>query len=99
MFITKRHLKHIISESVKTHKIENDIQLSNGKSDKFGSKRHIKDLKLRIADMTRYRDRQRRGSEARATFQNAVKSIRRELKAAQRVYDRKHPPEEPLVQE
>ena len=43
-------------------------------------------------DLTRIRSRQSAGSAARARISDAIRSLRKELKAAQRKYDTNNPP-------
>jgi hypothetical protein len=55
-----------------------------------GSEKHISDLKGRIEDLTKWRDRQRRGSEARANYSRLIARLRTELKSAQRAAQKIH---------
>jgi hypothetical protein len=49
-----------------------------------GSEKHISDLQTRIEDLTKWRDRQRRGSESRANYARLIARLRAELKSAMR---------------
>lgn len=61
-----------------------EAQLSGNKVSPWGSEEHISDLEARIADMTSWRDRQRKGSEARANYARIVQRLKSELRSAQR---------------
>jgi len=53
-----------------------------------GSEKHISDLQTRIEDLTKWRDRQRRGTEARANYSRLIARLRAELKSAIRFAER-----------
>jgi hypothetical protein len=53
-----------------------------------GSEKHISDLQTRIEDLTKWRDRQRRGTEARANYSRLIARLRVELKSAIRFAER-----------
>lgn len=53
-----------------------DVTLPSGETVRFGSLAHLKDLEKSIADLERYRDSQRRGSDARATYARALSRLR-----------------------
>lgn len=54
----------------------------------FGSKAHIADLERRINDLVPWRDRQRKGSEARANYKRLIARLRDELKSAKRAAEK-----------
>ena len=81
----------ILSERPKGRWIESDITLRTGKTAKFGSNQHIKELERLIADLDRVRSRQASGSAARAHISSAIAAVRKELKSAQKKYDQAHP--------
>jgi hypothetical protein len=80
-------LKSYIRALVESRLRETDI--TDGSRVPFGSKKHVDDLELRIADLERWRDRQRRGSEARANYARLISRLRSELRAASRYSERK----------
>lgn len=86
----------IIAESPKRRWIESDVTLRSGKCVKFGCKAHISDIDRIINDLTRIRARQSAGSVTRARISDAIRALRRELKAAQKKYEESnpHPPED-----
>jgi hypothetical protein len=53
-----------------------------------GSEKHISDLQTRIEGLTKWRDRQRRGTEARANYSRLIARLRVELKSAIRFAER-----------
>jgi hypothetical protein len=61
-----------------------EAEVSDGTKVPHGSSKHIKDLEVRIKDLSRWRDQQRRGSEARATYSRLVSRLKGELASAKR---------------
>lgn len=61
-----------------------EADVSDGTRVPHGSTKHIKDLEARIADLTRWRDQQRRGSEARANYSRLVSRLKGELASAKK---------------
>jgi hypothetical protein len=55
----------------------------------WGDEKHIRELEGRIADLTRWRDRQRRGTEARANYARLINRLKAELRSAKRAADRR----------
>lgn len=82
----------IIEESPKRTWVESDVTLRSGRCVPFGCKAHIKDISGIVDDLVRIRQRQATGSAARARISDAIQSLRKELRAAQRKYDSKNPP-------
>ncbi len=82
----------ILEESPKRRWVESDVTLRSGRCVPYGCKAHIKDITNVIDDLVRIRDRQALGSAARARITDAIRSLRKELKAAQRKYDTNNPP-------
>jgi hypothetical protein len=60
-----------------------EVDVTDGKVP-HGSEKHVRDLETRIEDLSKWRDRQRRGSEARANYSRLISRLRAELKSAQR---------------
>ena len=85
--------KQVLTERPKGKWMESDITLRSGKSAKFGSSQHIKDLERLISDLDRVRSRQSSGSASRAHISSAISAIRKELKSARKKYDQAHPVE------
>lgn len=61
-----------------------EADISGDKKVPFGSAAHVRDLTARIRDASSWRDKQRRGSEARANYSRMIARLRSELKAAER---------------
>lgn len=76
-------IRGIIKEIAEARIRETDI--TDGSRVPFGSHEHVTDLEMRIADLERWRDRQRRGSEARANYARLISRLRSELRSAVRV--------------
>jgi len=74
-------LKNFISLVIESRLREADV--TDGKAP-WGSESHISDLEMRIADLIRWRDRQRRGSESRANYSRLVSRLKAELASAKR---------------
>ncbi len=89
-------LRGVIKEMVEARMRETDI--TDGSRVPFGSQEHVTDLEMRIADLERWRDRQRRGSEARANYARLIGRLRAELRSANRIANPSAPPM-PMVDE
>ncbi|NDD59069.1 MAG: hypothetical protein EBZ47_07475 [Chlamydiae bacterium] len=74
-------LKEFVSLVIESKIREADV--TDGKA-AWGSDEHISDLETRIVDLMRWRDRQRRGSEARANYSRLVSKLKSELASAKR---------------
>lgn len=61
-----------------------EADISDGSRVPWGSDEHIGDLEGRISDMCSWRDRQKKGSEARANYSRIVQRLKTELKSARR---------------
>ena len=70
------------------------VTLKSGKKAAWGSRQHVRDLELSLADLTRIRNYQPRGSASRENFNNAIKSLRGQLRAAKRYSEKLRPPKE-----
>ena len=66
-----------------------EADLTDGSKTSFGSTKHIKDLESRLEDLTAWRDRQRKGSEARANYARLIGKLRSELASAKRALAKK----------
>jgi hypothetical protein len=60
-----------------------EADVTDGKA-LFGSSSHVKDLEKRIAELTPWRDRLRRGSEQRANYSRIIARLKSELSAAKK---------------
>lgn len=76
-------LKEFVSEVLLEKKIR-EVDVSDGSKVPHGSEKHVKDLEVRIADLSRWRDKQRRGSEARANYSRLISRLKGELSSARR---------------
>jgi len=74
-----KYIQTIFEES---HMREADI--TGGKKAPWGSKKHLKDLETRIAELTSWRDKQRKGSENRANYSRLINKLKAEYKSAKR---------------
>lgn len=50
----------------------------------WGSEDHVADLERRIEDLTKWRDKQRRGSESRANYSRLISKLKAELSSSKR---------------
>lgn len=66
-----------------------EAEVTDGSRVPHGSSKHIKDLEVRIRDLVRWRDSQRRGSEARANYSRIISRLKGELSSAKRSAERK----------
>jgi uncharacterized coiled-coil DUF342 family protein len=84
-------VNNILEERPKRNWIESNVILKSGRSVQFGSKPHIQDVQRVIDDLCRIRERQVTGSATRARIADAVSSLRKELRAAQKKYETNNP--------
>lgn len=89
--MSKNDLKQYIELVLESRLREADV--TDGKAE-WGSDEHIQDLKYRIEDLTKWRDRQRKGTEARANYARLITRLRAELKSAMRQSAKRNPPAE-----
>jgi hypothetical protein len=61
-----------------------EADLSDGSRSKHGSRKHIRDLERRIKELMLFRDKQKRGSEARANYSRLIGRLKSELASAKR---------------
>lgn len=66
-----------------------EADVSDGSRVPHGSKKHVKDLEARIASLTTWRDKQKRGSESRANYSRLISRLKSELASAKRAADKK----------
>jgi len=76
-------IRGVIKEIVEGRIRETDI--TDGSRVAVGSPEHVTDLEMRIADLERWRDRQRRGSAARDNYSRLISRLRGELRTANRI--------------
>lgn len=76
-------LRSLVRTLIEARIRETDI--TDGTRVPFGSPEHVTDVEMRISDLERWRDRQRRGSEARANYARLIGALKRELRSATRV--------------
>ncbi len=92
MKISKNNLisvvRKIIAESRKNLREQDSVTLGNGEVTSFGSLEHLQDLESSLLSMKRMRDAQRRGTASRMAYSQAVKQLQRQLKSAQRHYEK-----------
>jgi len=83
---TNKTLDEFIGLVVERKMREADV--SDGSRVPHGSSKHIKDLETRIADLTRWRDKQRKGSEARANYTRVIQRLKAELTSARKANEK-----------
>jgi len=66
-----------------------EVDVSDGTKTKHGSRRHIKDLESRIESLSKWRDKEKRGSERRANYTRLIQRLKSELASAKRAMDKK----------
>ena len=76
-----------------------EAQLSGDRNAEWGSDEHISDLESRWHDMCSWRDRQPKGSEARANYARIAHKLKSEMKSAKKHAERKKLQEKQKTQE
>ena len=61
-----------------------EADISDGSRVPHGSTKHIRDLETRIASLSMWRDKLRRGSEQRANYSRLISRLKGELASAKR---------------
>lgn len=79
----EKSIKEFVAEVILEKRIR-EVDVSDGSKVPHGSEKHIKDLEARISDLSRWRDKQRRGSEARANYSRLISRLKGELSSARR---------------
>lgn len=79
-------LRSYLSVLLETRLREADV--SDGSKVPVGSKKHIEDLGHRIADLVRWRDKEKKGSESRANYTRLINKLRSQLKSAERIAEK-----------
>jgi hypothetical protein len=75
-------LREYVELAVERRMREADV--SDGSRVPHGSSKHIKDLESRIKSLSTWRDKQKRGSEARANYSRLISRLKGELASARR---------------
>lgn len=75
----KAYVKAVLEE-----KRIREADVSDGSRVPWGDDRHVSDLETRIAELVRWRDRQKKGSEARANYSRLISRLKGELASARR---------------
>lgn len=86
MNVLKEYINEVISE-----RRMREAEISGGKRVPHGSKEHVHDLEARIHDLTRWRNSQRKGSEARANYSRLISRLKGELNSARRALAKSTP--------
>lgn len=66
-----------------------EADVSDGTKVPWGSKQHVLDLQKRITDLTAWRNRQKKGTEARANYSRLISRLKGELNSAKRTIAKK----------
>lgn len=80
MSALKSYIRMIVERKMR------EADVSDGSRVPHGSSKHINDLEARIADLSTWRDRQKRGSEARANYSRLIARLKGELASAKRTF-------------
>ena len=75
-------LKEYISNVILEFKNLGEVDLPDGSTTKYGSKEHINDIQSNIDNMTRLRNRHKKGSAARENYSRVIARLKNELKKA-----------------
>lgn len=81
--ILAQYIKLVVEQRIR------EADISDGSKVEHGSDKHVSDLKIRIEDLTKWRDKQRKGSESRANYARLINSLKAQLASAQRAAAKK----------
>lgn len=71
-----------LHESNVRRRKKREVETTDGAVVRFGSNKHVKDLEKRIAGLVKWRDKEKKGSEARANYARIISRLKRELASA-----------------
>ena len=66
-----------------------EADISDGSTVPLGSRKHVKDLEKRIAELQVWRDKHKRGTEKRADYTRLINRLKAELAGARRAAETK----------
>lgn len=76
-------VREFINEVLTEKKIR-EVETTDGTKVAHGSSKHVKDLQTRIKGLEVWRDRQKRGTEARANYSRLIARLKGELASTKR---------------
>lgn len=76
----REYIELVVEQRVREADITGDKRVT------FGDVEHIKDLETRITSLTYWRDKQKKGTEARANYARLITRLKSELLAAKRAF-------------
>ena len=79
----RRLIRDFISATLQEKKMR-EVDVSDGSRVPHGSSKHIKDLQARITGLEMWRNKQKRGTEARANYSRLISRLKSELASAKR---------------
>lgn len=77
-------VKMLVEEVLVEQRAMREAEITGDKKVPFGSEEHVNDLERRIAELTSWRNKQKRGSEQRANYSRIISKLKSELVRAQR---------------
>lgn len=72
-----------------------EADISDGSKVKWGHSKQIRDLKKRIEDLSKWRDKHAKGSETRANYSRLIQRLKSELKSALAAAEKKKKTQRP----
>lgn len=66
-----------------------EADVSDGTRVPAGSDKHIDDLKSRISDLVRWRDKEKKGTENRANYSRLINKLKSQLRSAERIAEKR----------
>lgn len=78
-------IKEYVSEVILERRLkESEVSLKDGSKAKWGSSEHIADLERSLSDLIFWRDKYKKGSDARANYSRVITRRRGELSSARK---------------
>jgi hypothetical protein len=79
----REYIRLLMKENLNEVRLR-EADITGDKKAPWGSDEHISDLENRIADLSHWRDKQKRGSESRANYSRLISRLKAELSSARK---------------
>lgn len=96
--LIKEQLGALVDEVLDEARLrESEVSLSDGTSVRYASREHIQDLERRLKELLFWRDKHKRGSDARGNYARVINRVRGDLTSAKRHAERSRAKKVPVA--